>query len=106
MDGPFGENAIGPANIKNAISRFFARFGRLQTAMQGAHGISPDVVWVDVYQVTDGHRASLGHALLAQGSIGPPSRADVRTTLILHKEEGGRKIIAARVADIRTGKRR
>jgi len=102
-DGPFGENAIGPANIKNAVSRFFARFGPLQTAMQGAHGLSPDVVWVDVYQMTDGHRASLDPALLAPGSIGPPSGADMRTTLILHKEEGGWKIISARVADLRAG---
>jgi hypothetical protein len=104
-DGPFGENAIGPANIKNAVSRFFARFGPLLTAMQSAHGVSPDVVWVDVYQATNRHHASLDPALLVPGSIGPPSRADVRTTLILHKEDGGWKITAARVADLRAGDR-
>ena len=101
-DGPFGENAIGPANIKNAVSRFLARFGPLVTARQTARELSPEFVWVDLYQRTKGDRVSLDSALAA-GSIGPPSHADVRTTLLLHKEEGGWEIIAARVADLRTG---
>lgn len=105
-DGPFGENAIGPANIKNAVSRFFARFGPLGTAMRGAHLVSPDVVWADVYQTTDDPHASLDPGFLAPGSIGPPSRADVRTTLILRKQESGWRIVAARVADLRAGNHR
>jgi hypothetical protein len=100
-DGPFGENAIGPANIRNAVSRFFTRFGPLRTVMQGAHELSLDVVMVDVYQTTNRRGSFLDPALVAPGSVRPPGGADVRTTLVLHRQDGGWKIIAARVADLR-----
>ena len=50
---PFGENAVGPENVKNAVSRFLARFGPLQTVQCKAHGLSPDIVLVDVNQITN-----------------------------------------------------
>ena len=100
-DGPFGENAIGPANIRNAVSRFFTRFGPLLTVMQGAHELSHDVVMVDVYQRTNRRGSFLDPALVAPGSARPPRGADVRTTLVLHRQDGGWKIIVARVADLR-----
>jgi hypothetical protein len=92
-----------PANIRNAVSRFFTRFGPLRTVMQGAHELSHDVVMVDVvdvYQTTNRRGSFLDPALVAPGSVRPPGGADVRTTLVLHRQDGGWKIIAARVADL------
>jgi hypothetical protein len=103
-DGPFGENAIGPPNIRNAVSRFFTRFGPLRTVMQSAHELTHDVVMVDVYQRTNRRGSFLDPALIAPGSGGPPRGADVRTTFLLHRQDGGWEIIAARVADLRAEK--
>jgi len=106
-DGPFGQNAIGPLNIKTAVGQFFSEFGPLREVQMGAVQLSPDVVMADVYQMTQGRGlASLDPTLLAPGSGTPPRRADVRTTLILRKQESGWKIIAARVADLHAENRR
>ena len=104
-DGPFGQNAIGPLNVRAAVAQFFTEFGPLREVQAGAFQLSPDIVMADVYQMTEGSRhASLDPKLLAPGS-GTPPPADFRTTLILRKQESGWKIIAARVADLRTGRR-
>ena len=101
-DGPFGQNAIGPLNVKAAVDQFFTEFGPLRQVQAGALQLSPDIVMADVYQMIEGSRhASLDRKLLAPGSGTPPHLADFRTTLILRKQESGWKIIAARVADLR-----
>jgi hypothetical protein len=105
-DGPFGQNALGPLNITTAVGQFFTEFGPLREVQRGAVQLSPDLVMADVYQMTKGRHASLDPKLLAPGSGTPPHYADVRTTLILRKQESGWKIIAARVADLRAGNRR
>jgi ketosteroid isomerase-like protein len=105
-DGPFGQNAIGPLNIRTAIAQFFTEFGPLREVAAGAVQLSPDIVMADLYQMTKGRHASLDPKLLAPGSGTPPHDSDFRTTLILRKEESGWKIIAARVADLRAGNRR
>jgi len=105
-DGPFGQNAIGPLNIRTAVGQFFTEFGPLREVAAGAVQLSPDIVMADVYQMTEGsEHASLDPKLLASGSGTPPHHADFRTTLILRKQESGWKIIAARVADLRAGRR-
>jgi len=105
-DGPFGQNAIGPLSIKSAVAQFFTEFGPLLEVQIGAFQLSPDIVMVDLYQMTQGRRhARLEPTLLARGS-GTPPPADVRTTLILRKQESEWKIIAARVADVRAENRR
>lgn len=104
-DGPFGQNAIGPLNIRAAVGQFFTEFGPLREVQAGAVQLSPDIVMADVYQMIEGSRhASLDPKLLAPGSGTPPHLADFRTTLILRKQESEWKIIAARVADLRTGR--
>jgi|ERR1700730_7769838 len=105
-DGPFGQNAFGPLNIRTAVGQFFTEFGPLREVQRDAVQLSPDLVMADVYQMTKGRHASLDPKLLAPGSGTPPHEADVRTTLILRKQESGWKIIAARVADLRAGNRR
>jgi ketosteroid isomerase-like protein len=105
-DGPFGQNAIGPLNIRTAVGQFFTEFGPLGEVQAGAVQLSPDLVMADVYQMTEGRHASLDPKLLAQGSGAPPHHADVRTTVILRKQESGWRIIAARVADLRAENRR
>jgi ketosteroid isomerase-like protein len=104
-DGPFGQNAIGPLNIRTAVGQFFTEFGPLREVQRSAVQLSPDLVMADVYQMTKGRHASLDPKLLAPGSGTPPHFADLRTTLILRKQESGWKIIAARVADLRAGNR-
>ena len=104
-DGPFGQNAIGPLNIRTAVGQFFTEFGPLREVQRSAAQLSPDLVMADVYQMTKGRHVSLDPKLIAPGS-GTPPPADVRTTLILRKQESGWKIIAARVADLRAENRR
>lgn len=100
-DGPIGQNAIGPLNIRSAALQFFTEFGALQFVAASAAQLSPDLVMADLYQTTDGPHVSPFPKLIARGSGTPPPHADVRTTLILHKQESGWRIIAARVADLR-----
>lgn len=105
-DGPFGQNAIGPLNIRAAVGQFFTEIGPLREVEAGAVQLSPDIVMADVYQMIERSRHTpIDHKLLALGSGTPPHFADFRTTLILRKQESGWKIIAARVADLRTGRR-
>jgi len=102
-DGPFGQNAVGPSNIRTAVGQFFTEFGPLrEAATTVTFQISPDVIMLDVYQMTNGRHASLDPKLIAPGSGAPPRFADVRTTLILRKGDSGWNIFAARVADLRT----
>jgi len=104
-DGPIGQNAIGPLNIKAAVDQFFTEFGPLREVQAGARQLSPDIVLADVYQMIEGSRhASLDRKLIARGS-GTPPPADFRTTLVLRKEGSGWNIIAARVADLRAERR-
>ena len=105
-DGPFGQNAIGPLNIRTAVGQFFTEFGPLREVQRSALQLSPDLVMGDVYQMTARSTFSIDPKLLAPGSGTPPHYADVRTTLILRKQESGWKIIAARVADLRAENRR
>lgn len=56
--------------------------------------------------MTKGRHASLEPKLLDPGSGTPPRYADVRTTVILRKQESGWKIIAVRMADLRAENRR
>jgi ketosteroid isomerase-like protein len=100
-DGPFGQNAIGPLNIRTAARQFFTEFGALRFVAASAAQLSPDLVMADLYQMTDGPHVSLNPKLIARGSGTPPRYAEVRTTLILRKQESGWRIIAARVADLR-----
>ena len=104
-DGPFGQNAIGPLNIRTAVGQFFTEFGPLQVVSTDTFQLSRDLVMADVYQRTRGRHASLDPKLIAPGSGVAPQDADVRTTFILHKQETGWKIIVARVADLRAGNR-
>ena len=99
-DGPFGQNAMGPLNIKTAVGQFFTEFGPLHTVTKSARALSLDVVMADVYQKTKGRGAPLDLSHIANGSVGPPQDADVRTTLILRRQELGWKILTARVADL------
>lgn len=105
-DGPFGQNAIGPLNIRTAASQFFTEFGPLQEAAEVTFQLSSDLVLADIYQTTRGQHASLDPKIFAPGSGAPTHDADVRTTLILRKQESGWRIITARVADLRAGNRR
>jgi|HubBroStandDraft_6_1064221.scaffolds.fasta_scaffold377870_1 hypothetical protein len=105
-DGPFGQNAIGPLNIRTAAGQFFTEFGPLREVQRGTVQLSPDLVMADLYQMTKGRHASLDPKLLAPGSGTPPQYADMRTTVILRKQESGWKIITARVAHLRAENRR
>lgn len=102
-EGPFGQNAIGPLNIRTAVGQFLTEFGPLHEVSEVTVQLSPDLVMADVYQRTKGPHASLDPKLIAPGSGVPPHDADVRTTLILRKQETGWKILDARVADLRSG---
>ena len=99
-DGPFGQNALGPVNIRTAARQFFTEFGPLTTVFKVARQLSPDIVMAEVYQRRNGRHTSLDPKLIARGSGTAPHDADVRTTLILARQESGWKIIAARVADL------
>ena len=105
-DGPFGQNAFGPLNVRTAVGQFFTEFGPLHEVETGTVELSPDLVIVDVYQMRKGRYASLDPKLIAPGSGTPPHYAAVRTTFILRKQESGWKIIAARVADLHAENRR
>lgn len=104
-EGPFGQNAIGPLNIRTAVGQFFTEYGPLHVVSIATSRLSPNLVVADVYQRTRGRHASLDPKLIAAGSGVPRQDADVRTSLILRKQETGWKIIAARVADLRAGSR-
>jgi ketosteroid isomerase-like protein len=105
-DGPFGQNAFGPLNIRAALGQFFTEFGPLYVVTTETFQLSSDVVMADVYQRTRGRHASLDPKLIAPGSGVPQNEADLRTTFILRKQESGWKILAARVADLRAGNSR
>ena len=106
-DGPLGQNAIGPVNIRNSVSLMFADFGALEMVEWTAKTLTPGVMLVDVYQRMKG-REDIRDVPVALGSVGPPRGSSVRTTMIVRKEkEDDRwKIIAARVADLRIRNRR
>jgi hypothetical protein len=58
-DGPLGQNAIGPENIKRAAYLMFRTFGPLQFAGWKPKKLSADIWVVDMYQkVTDAHSNS------------------------------------------------
>ena len=52
-DGPFGQNAIGPLNVRAAVAQFFTEFGPLREVQAGAVQLSPEIVMADVYQMTE-----------------------------------------------------
>jgi hypothetical protein len=49
-DGPFGENAIGPANIEKSADLMLSSFGPLEPVSVIERPLAPDVQLVDLYQ--------------------------------------------------------
>jgi ketosteroid isomerase-like protein len=104
-DGPLGQNAIGPENIKRAAYLMFRTFGPLQFAGWKPKKLSTDILVVDMYQkVTNAHSNSWKDIPTAPGSIAAPYGSDLRTTLVLKKQDKGWRVIVARVADLRLSK--
>ena len=104
-DGPLGENAIGPDNIKRAAYLMFRTFGPLEFAEWKPKRLSADMLVVDMYQkVTNGQSNSSKDVPTAKGSIAAAYGRDLRTTLVLKKEDKGWRVMAARVADLRLSK--
>jgi len=104
-DGPFGDNTIGPTNIEKLAHLMFTSFGPLKPVLVIGRSLAPDVQLVDVYQTMRIRAEDLHSApeslQLPPGSIGPPHRSAVRTTLIFQKQNDQWRITAARVADLR-----
>lgn len=104
-DGPLGQNAIGPENIKRAADLMFRTVGPLQCVTWLQRKISPDTWIVDMYQmVTNGHSASRKNIPIAPGSAPPGPGKDIRTTFVLRETNTGLRVVAARVADLRLSK--
>lgn len=104
-DGPLGENAIGPENIKRAARLMFRTFGPLEFAGWKPKKVSADICVVDLYQkVTNGHSNPSKDIPTAAGSIAAPYGGDLRTTLVLKKQDKGWRVMVARVADLRLSK--
>jgi len=101
-DGPLGENAIGPANIEQSADLMFSSFGPLETLTWVGRPLASNVELVDVYQRMKARPKDLPSApKIAPGSIGPPHRSALRTTLIFQKQDDQWRIVAARLADLR-----
>jgi len=100
-DGPHGENAIGPTNIRQSVQLMFAKFGSLVTAEWHVRSLAPDVKLVDVYQRTKARAEDIRDIPVASGSIGPVNGSTVRTTMILRRQNVKWRVVAARVADLR-----
>jgi hypothetical protein len=102
-DGPLGENAIGQDNIERAANLMFRRFGPLLLVQFGWRPLSPGIRMVDMYQKVKNTRSARNIAT-APGSIAAPYGSDIRTTLVLKKQNERWTVIAARVADLRLSK--
>jgi hypothetical protein len=101
-DGPLGENAIGAEYIKRAAHLMFETFGPLEFAEWKPKKVSADIFVVDMYQkATNAHSNSSKDIPTALGSVAAAYGRDLRTTLILKKQDKGWRVIAARVADLR-----
>ena len=101
-DGPLGENAIGPANIEKSADLMFSSFGPLEPVTMVGRPLAPNVQLVDVYQRMKARPKDLLSApKTAPGSVGPPHRSALRTTLIFQKQNDQWRIVAARLADLR-----
>jgi uncharacterized protein (TIGR02246 family) len=98
--GPLGQNAIGPANIKRAVALMLAAFGPLNTREWRATQLGPDSILVEMFQ---GDRVSGFQKTVptAPGSATRPPGSSLRTTLVLKEVEGQWRIIDAELADIR-----
>jgi ketosteroid isomerase-like protein len=101
-DGPMGENAIGPDNIRRAVNLAFENWGRLRTLQAQFKFLTPYLVFADMYQRA-GSVSSRGESIaVAPGSVGPPRGSNLRTTLLLRKENDEWRVIAVRIADLRS----
>lgn len=104
-DGPFGQNAIGPENIKRAADLMFRTLGPLQCVLWAQRKVSADTWIVDMYQMAmNAHTASRKNIPIAPGSAPPSPGKDIRTTLVLRETNTGLRVVAARVADLRLSK--
>ena len=100
-DGPLGQNAIGPENIKRAADLMFRTVGPLQCVLWVQRKVSADTWIVDMYQkVTNAHGASRKNIPTALGSAPPPRGTNIRTTIVLREKNTGWRAVAARVADL------
>ena len=101
-DGPLGQNAIGPENIKRAAYLMFQAVGPLQCVLWVQRTVSADTWIVDMYQkIRNAHGASRKNIPTAPGSAPPPDGGDIRTTLVLRAKNRGWRVVAARVTDLR-----
>lgn len=105
-DGPLGQNAIGPENIERAADLIFRTVGPLQCVLWVQRQASVDTWIVDMYQkATKGHSTSGKDFPTAPGSAAAVRYGgDLRTTLVVKKQDKGWKVIAAWVADLRVSK--
>jgi hypothetical protein len=104
-DGPLGQNAIGPENIKRAAALMFRTFGPLEFAEWKPKRLSADICVVDMYQkVTNGHSNLSKDIPTAPGSVAASYGRDLRTTLVLKKQDKGWSVMVARVGDLRLSK--
>jgi hypothetical protein len=104
-EGPSGQFAAGRDNIQEAADLMFRTFGPLQPNGWVAESISADIVVARMYQkLGSGRRSSPRNVPTAPGSLTAPSGSDIRTVLILKRQNQRWEVTTAWVADIRLSK--